>query len=208
MKVDYTPAYLIAFEDEIAALFADKRIAAPVHLAGGNEEKLIRIFQEHVNPDDWVLGGWRMHYHALLKGVPPEQLRQAVLDGKSISLCFPEYRILSSGIVGGVAPIAVGLALGIKRKEAPRKVICFLGDMSAESGIVHESIKYAAGFDLPVLWVIEDNEVSVSTSTIKVWGYKRPHKDFAPEFLLSGKILRYHYHLSRPHVGIGKHVAF
>lgn len=232
MKVTYTTADLIAFEDEIAALFAEKRIHAPVHLAGGNESQLIRIFEEHVNPDDWVLCSWRSHYHCLLKGVPPEQLRQAILDGKSISLCFPEHRILSSGIVGGTAPIAVGLAMGIKRKQSgmvqramddlpitfgellnsQRKIVCFLGDMTAETGIVHESIKYAAGFDLPILWVIEDNGLSVSTNTEEVWGGRHYYSGTVIRRNLpvnvESNVVRYRYTLTRPHVGIGTHVAF
>lgn len=224
MKVNYYPADLIGFEDEIAALFAEKRVHAPVHLAGGNEEQLIRVFQEHVEEQDWVLGGWRMHYHCLLKGVPPGQLRQAILDGKSISLCFPEHRILSSGIVGGVAPIAVGLAMGIKirgKQEAKIrgclppahercKVVCFLGDMTAETGIVHESIKYAVNHDLPVLFVIEDNGLSVSTNTLAVWGVTAYRWNFSEGYssLRPDKVVRYSYKLTRPHVGIGMHIAF
>lgn len=199
-----TASDLIAFEDEIAALFAEKRIRAPVHLAGGNEEQLIRVFREHVNEQDWVLCSWRSHYHCLLKGVPQDDLKRAILDGKSISLCFPEYRVLSSGIAGGVAPIAVGLAMGIKRKGEGRKVVCFLGDMTAEMGIVHESIKYAANHDLPVLFVVEDNGLSVSTETFKVWGFGR----MAGPWWQGPKILSYRYRLTRPHVGVGKHVEF
>ena len=220
MRVNHTAANLIAFEDEVATLFADKRIAAPVHLAGGNEDQLIRIFREHVNEQDWVLCSWRSHYHCLLKGVPPDQLRASILAGRSISLCFPEYRILSSGIVGGTAPIAVGLAMGVKQKWArlssfqgdDRKVVCFLGDMAAESGIVYESVKYAVNHDLPVLFIIEDNGLSVSTNTADAWKASRlcslRHLD--PYVLISNaaKVIRYHYELTRPHVGIGKHVAF
>ena len=201
MKVNWTPQQLIEFEDDIAARFAAKAILAPVHLAGGNEEQLIRTFEEHVHELDWVLCSWRSHYHCLLKGVPPDQLRAQILAGRSISLCFPEYRILSSGIVGGTAPIAVGLALGIKRKgeEKRRKVVCFLGDMSYEAGTVQEAIKYASGHNLPVLWVVEDNGLSVGTPTQETWGLRSSTCD---------TVLRYCYTLTRPHVGIGKFIAF
>ena len=216
MKAAYIPAELIAFEDEIAALFAAKCIHAPVHLAGGNEEQLIRVFQDHVNEQDWVLCSWRSHFHCLLKGVPPDQVRQAILDGRSISLCFPEYRVLSSGIAGGTAPIAVGLAMGIKRKGGGRKVACFIGDMAAEMGIVHESVKYAVNHDLPVLWIVEDNGLSVSTDTTKAWGcsnsWIRPHFDAERTLRgiqhMSSKLLVYQYKLTRPHVVIGRYVEF
>lgn len=193
-----TPADLIGFENEVAVRFEAGEIKAPIHLAGGNEEQLIHIFREHVNESDYVLSNWRSHYHCLLKGVPREQLMAEIVRGRSISLCFPEYRILSSAIVGGTAPIAVGLAAGIKAKGERRKVVCFLGDMAAQSGVVHESIKYATGHKLPVLWVVENNGLSVTTNTEESWGGCNRHPS----------LLRYDYKLTRPHCGIGKWVAF
>lgn len=200
MKTDWTPEKLSAFEDSIAEAFANKLVRGPVHLSGGNESQLIDLFDRHVNPEDWVLSHWRSHYTCLLKGVPPEQVRREILAGRSISLCFPEYRVLSSGIVGGTAPIAVGLALAIKRKGDRRKVVCMIGDMSAETGIVYESIKYAIGFNLPVLFIVEDNGLSVSTDTLAAWGYSGLE--------VCSKVIRYRYKLTRPHVGIGKYVSF
>lgn len=202
MKVSLTADDLIAFEDEIAALFADKKVRAPVHLAGGNEKPLIEIFEKHVDEQDWVLGSWRSHYHCLLKGVPPERVKEEIVAGRSISLCFPDYRILSSGIVGGTAPIAVGLAMAIKRKgeTGKRKVVCFVGDMTYETGIVQEAVRYARGHALPVLWVIEDNGLSVGTPTQEAWGARAP--------IWSDTTLYYRYHLTRPHVGIGNFVSF
>ena len=198
-----TAAELIAFEDEVAARFAAGSIRAPVHLAGGNEENLIEVFRTHVGPADWVLGTWRSHYHCLLKGVPSDEVMAAVMAGRSISLCFPAYRVLCSGIVGGCAPIAVGIAAGIKRKgeHRQRKVVCFLGDMAAASGIVWESFVYAGSHDLPVLWVIEDNGMSVCTSTELAWGVRRGRP---PKINVTG----YEYKLTRPHVGVGRWVKF
>ena len=115
----------------------------------------------------------------------------------------------------------IGDGFGIAvRARINRKVICFLGDMSAESGIVHESIKYAVNHDLPVLFVIEDNGLSVSTDTAAVWGRRFGHHLIGPfhPAVAEGlgpyaegqkcKVLRYCYKLTRPHVGIGQHVAF
>lgn len=204
MRVDWTPEQLFAFEEDIAQSFLRKEVLAPIHLAGGNERQLIEIFREHVNESDWVLGQWRSHYHCLLKGVPPEKVKAAILAGKSISLCFPEYRILCSGIAGGIAPIAVGIAMGIQRKgEAKQRKVCaFLGDMTAEMGCVHEAMKYADSFELPILWVIEDNGLSVQTPTDATWG-----ELVIPAGSRYGAI-RYRYTLSRPHVGCGKWVSF
>src|SRR5262252_6831964 len=103
-RLPYMEVFLRAFEEEIAQEFAAGNIRAPVHLAAGNETALIEIF-ERVKPDDWVLCSWRSHYHALLKGVPRHEVKAAIMAGHSISLCFPQYKVLSSAIVGGIAPI-------------------------------------------------------------------------------------------------------
>jgi len=192
-----TAEELLAFEADIAEVFATGAIKAPIHLGGGNEEQLIKIFAD-IRPQDWVLCGWRSHYHCLLKGVPLIELKAAILAGRSVSLAFPDYRVLCSGIVGGIAPIAVGLAYAIKARHDDAYVYCFLGDMTAESGIVHEAQKYAARQYLPVTFIVEDNELSVMTPTQRSWG------------MGSGRIdqQRYTYKLTRPHSGIGAWVRF
>src|ERR1700688_2554029 len=117
-----TGADLLAFEEEIAQEFAAGRIRSPIHLGGGNESQLIDIFSggnlpdRTIKPHDWVLAGWRSHYHCLLKGAPPAELKAAILAGQSVSLCFPKHKVLCSGIVGGIAPIAVGIAWSLKRR--------------------------------------------------------------------------------------------
>ena len=129
---------LIEFENEIARCFDDAQIRAPVHLYNGNEEQIIEIFQKHnIGPEDWVLCSWRSHYQCLLKGVPKDKLKEAILEGRSISLCFKEYKVVSSGIVTGVLPIAVGIAINLKRKNSKNRVFCFMGDMTSETGIAH-----------------------------------------------------------------------
>src|SRR5262245_15499534 len=133
---------LIDFETEMAETFNQGKIRAPIHLYSGNEEAMIQIFRE-VQAEDWVLCSWRSHYQCLLKGVPRERIKSEILAGRSISLCFPEYRILSSAIVTGVLPIAVGVAMSIQRAGGKNKVFCFLGEMTAETGVAHECIKYS-----------------------------------------------------------------
>src|ERR1041385_1716525 len=133
---------LIQFETEIADLFNAAKIRAPVHLYSGNEAQIIAVFKD-VRPDDWVMCSWRSHYQCLLKGVPREQVKAEIIAGRSISLCFPEHRIVSSAIVGGIVPIAVGAALAIKRNGGKNRVHCFMGEMTAESGIAHECVKYS-----------------------------------------------------------------
>ena len=101
---------LILFEKEIADLFNRGKIKSPIHLYKGNENKIINVFK-NIRENDWVFCSWRSHYQCLLKGVPPKKVKDEILSGRSISLCFPEYKIFSSGLVGGVLPIALGTAI-------------------------------------------------------------------------------------------------
>lgn len=195
---------LIDFETDIAAEFNAGRIPYPVHLSDGNEDQLIEVFWD-IRRRDWICGSWRSHYHCLLKGVPGETLKAAIMDGKSIALNFPEHRIVCSALAGGSIPIALGIALGIKRNGVAERVHCFVGDMMAESGIFSEARKYARFNDLPVRWIIEDNGVSVCTDTADAWGGSTNH--LAP----SGRpvdLVHYRYHSKYPHAGAGSRVQF
>ena len=131
-------------------------------------------------------------------------LKAAILQGSSISLCFKEYRILSSGIVTGVLPISTGIALDIKRKGGTNRVYCFMGDMTSETGIAYECIKYSRNFKLPIHFIIEDNEKSVCTETRKAWNQKKlSYEGFSDEY-----VTYYHYKLKHPHAGAGKRIQF
>ena len=169
MITDLTPKDLIEFETNIADTFNNGDIKAPVHLYSGNEEQIINVFKD-IKESDWVFCSWRSHYQCLLKGVPEDELKKKIIEGKSISLCFPKYKIISSAIVGGIIPIAVGLALSLKRQESTSSVHCFVGDMTSETGIFHESYKYSKNFNLPIRFIIEDNSLSVCTDTREAWG--------------------------------------
>lgn len=203
MITKLTKKDLIKFEDKVAETFNAGKIRAPVHLYYGNEEETINIFQ-NIEEEDWVLCSWRSHYQCLLKGVPEEDLIAEILEGRSISLSFPEYRILSSGIVGGVLPIATGIALSIKLNKKENKVFCFLGDMTAETGIAHECIKYSRNHNLPIKFIIEDNGISVCTDTRKSWG----SDILSYEDSNDSMIIYYKYKSKYPHAGAGTRVQF
>jgi len=84
-------------------------------------------------------------------------------------------------------------------------VHCFLGDMTAETGIAHECIKYATNFDLPIRFVVEDNGKSVCTDTFSAWGAENS------SFAGRGdhpKVVYYRYQTSYPHAGAGARVQF
>ena len=188
---------LLEFEEEIKELFLDKKIHAPVHLSKGNETQLIKIFQD-IKKEDWVFSTHRSHYHALLKGVDRNWLKNEILEKRSICIHNKKCKFFSSAIVAGVIPIAVGTALGIKKQNKKNKVWVFIGDMAAEMGIAYESMKYSGGFELPITFIIEDNGVSVDTPTKKVWG----------ESGKSADIIKYKYERGYPHQGCGIWVTF
>ena len=197
---------LVSFEREIADIFAQGKIRAPVHLRAGREEELIRIFREQkIGDDDYVFGFWDSHELALLKGVPREELKQAILDGKSISLCFPEYKILCSGIVGSLMGAAVGVAWALKRDKKKGRVFLFCGDMSSETGIFHEAVKYAVNYDLPVTFIVCDNGLSVMTNTREVWGCSEP---WFKGTKYEKKVIYFKYTNEFPHSWLGKLIKF
>ena len=194
---------LINFENDIANTFNNGKIRAPIHLYSNNENFLIKFFKK-VKKNDWVFCSWRSHYQCLLKGVPPKLLKKEILDGKSISLCFPKYKIYSSAIVGGILPISIGMALSLKRKKSKNKVFCFMGEMTSETGIAHESIKYSINKKLPIHFIVEDNEKSVCTDTRNAWNQKKlTYENISDEY-----VTYYHYTSKYPHAGAGKRIQF
>lgn len=192
---------LIAFERDIADAWEAKGIRAPVHLAGGNEDYLIDIFGQ-IKPQDWIFGQWRSHYHCLLKGVPPDRLKADILAGNSIHLCYPEYNIVSSAIAGQVASWAVGTAEAIQMLSEDATVWCFVGDMTCQMGVFYEALSYGFGRRLPIMFVIEDNGLSVGTPTSEAW----PQVD---DRLVDSCIYNYEYKLPWPHSGsTGQRINF
>jgi pyruvate dehydrogenase E1 component alpha subunit len=181
------------FEAQVAQAFDAKKIRGPIHLSDGNEEALISIFKQ-IKRTDWVFSTWRSHLHALLHGVPRETVMAEILAGRSMSLHFPEYRFFTSPIVGGILPIACGVA------AAGERVWCFIGDMAASIGTFHDAEQFAHGHDLPITFVIEDNGLSVNTPTTETWGLSHAFEN--------RKTIRYVYKRGCPHVGSGAYVTF
>ena len=89
--------------------------------------------------------------------------------------------------------------MGIKERGSDEKVFVFIGDMSFESGIFYEVHKYARNFDLPIVFVVEDNQVSTYTPTEATWNKKREIPD---------DVIHYTYKSKFPHYGSGKWVVF
>lgn len=193
-----TKKKLIDFEVIIQSLYEKGKIKAPIHLSGNNEDQLIKIFRK-INSTDWVVSNWRSHYHALLHGIPEIWLKKRIIEGRSMGINSKRYKFYSSSIVGGGLPIALGLAMSIKKKKLKEKVYVFIGDMTFETGIFYETYKYSKNFNLPIKYVVEDNGLSTNTPTKFTWNKTQK----APK-----DIIYYKYKRKFPHHGTGNWVLF
>ena len=198
-KTFLTKQNLIDFELRVKEEYEKATITGPVHMSGGNEEQLLEIFQ-YVDDNDWVFSSWRNHYHALLHGVPEEHLWDLIVSGKSMSVYCKQPKLYTSSIVGGIIPIALGAAQALKIKNSPQKVWCFIGDMTFETGVFHEAYKYSRCHDLPLEFVIEDNDMSTNTPTSETWNSQKSDK---PE-----DVFYYNYERVYPHHGTGQWILF
>jgi TPP-dependent pyruvate/acetoin dehydrogenase alpha subunit len=189
---------LIDFEKRVKKVYEAGEIKAPIHLSGNNEDQLIKIFK-NIDKDDWVFSTWRNHYHALLHGFDPEELFNLIKEGSSMGINSVERKFYSSSIVGGILPIALGVAQSIKLKKQTNKVWCFIGDMTFETGVFHECYKFSRNFQLPIEFVVEDNNMSTNSPTDKTWGKKSK----IPE-----DVYYYEYERKYPHHGTGTWVLF
>ena len=196
--VTITKDELISFETEVKEKYEAGEIPSPIHLAKDNEDELIEIFQ-YIHSEDWIFQAWRNHYHALLHGFNRQQLMDDIVDGRSMATSSKVNKFYSSAIVGGIIPIALGAAMALKQKGSDRKVWCFIGDMTFETGVFHESYKYAKNFELPIQFVVEDNNLSVHTPTDAAWGVRQE----VPE-----DVVYYRYENGYPHHGTGAWVNF
>jgi 2-oxoisovalerate dehydrogenase E1 component len=205
-----TSQELIDFETEIGNLFNAAKIPAPIHLYSDNEENIAKVFEKIDINKDWVCCTWRNHYQGLLKGIPKAVLKEAIMDGKSMVMNLPEYKFICSSIVGGIPSIATGIALAAKLRNTGEQVWCWTGDMSAETGAWSEAYKYSVAQNLPITFIVEDNELSVLTPTAEMWGSS---KWYLPEqnvdWYEGSHLIYYKYKNSKyPHAGAGKRVQF
>ena len=198
MHKKITKEFLIDFETDIKKIYNRGAIRGPIHLSGNNEDILIKIFKK-IKKNDWVLSTWRSHYHAILHGLNPNWIKKEILKGRSMGMNSFKKKFYASSIVGGIIPIALGIAMGLKRKKSKSRVWVFIGDMAFETGVFHEVYKYSKNFNLPLNFVVEDNNLSTNTPTNKVWGKKSK---------IPKDVIYYSYKRPYPHHGTGTWVLF
>lgn len=195
-----TPQELIATEEEIANLWNQGEINSLLHLDasidGSLEQFLCDFFHSNVKPTDYVLGSHRSHLIFQLHG--GTDLVEQVKRGKSMFLHQKFPFILTSAIVAGVASIAVGIALAIQRRGGSEKVFVFCGDACTEHGHWLESVYYSITKNLPIQWVVLDNDSSCGVTKEERLG----NRWFCTPF--SESVTRFRYLMKWPHAGSGQ----
>jgi TPP-dependent pyruvate/acetoin dehydrogenase alpha subunit len=192
----HTAQSLIAFEDRVRESWQSGNLPCLLHLCGGEEQILIDIFADH-KPGDWTFGNHRSHYLALLAGMSEQQVWDGIHRGDSMFLYSREHRFYSSAILAGCCAIAVGVAVALKAEGSDNHVRCFIGDGAEESGFYYEAVLYAHGHNLPITFVILDNNRQVDTPKLERRGIKYGLLDAIP------CVHRYHYTPTYPHGGSG-----
>ena len=161
------------FEEKCAELYTQEKIRGFLHLYIGEEAVAVGVMQA-LGPDDAVVATYREHGHALLKGVSANSIMAEMYGkqegcsrgrGGSMHLFDTKVRFYGgNAIVAGGLPIAIGLALADKLAGRKRVTVCFFGEGAAAEGEFHESLNLAALWQLPVLFVCENNRYAMGTA--------------------------------------------
>ena len=161
------------FEDKCAELYTQQKIRGFLHLYDGEEAVAAGVIPL-LGADDRLVATYREHGHALVRGVPMNAVMAEMYGkangcaggrGGSMHLFSRDHNFYGgNAIVGGGLPLAIGLGLGDKMNQESRVTACFFGDGAVAEGEFHESLNLAALWDLPVLFVCENNGYAMGTA--------------------------------------------
>lgn len=169
------------FEKKTSELYAAGNIPGFVHLYVG-EEAVASGVCANLNADDYITSTHRGHGHLIGKGGDMKLMMAELYakktgyckgKGGSMHICDLNLGILgSNGIVGAGLPIIVGAGFACKKKAKDQVAVCFFGDGASNRGTFHESINMAAIWDLPVVYVCENNLYGISGSQRELMSVK------------------------------------
>lgn len=169
----YKKMYLIRqFEETLNDFFKKGVLRGTTHGCIGQECVSVGIIESIDIKKDFVTSNHRGHGHYLaltddVYGLACEIMgkKDGVIQGKGGSQHIHFQNFYTNGITGGMIPIAVGLALSIKIKKENSLVVAFLGDGAMNEGYVMEALNLAGVYQVPILFVLENNEYAMSTKT-------------------------------------------
>ncbi|MFD3921974.1 pyruvate dehydrogenase (acetyl-transferring) E1 component subunit alpha [Streptomyces sp. NPDC058595] len=160
------------FEERCVELYSSGEIRGFVHLCIGEEAVAVGVHRA-LDPDDAVVSTYREHGHALARGLPVESVFAEMLGrvtgcsrgrGGSMHLFDSSRRFYGGhGIVAGGLPVATGLALAERMRRTDRLTCCLFGDGAMAEGEFHETANLAALWELPLLFVCENNLYAMGT---------------------------------------------
>lgn len=162
------------FEEKVDELFMRGEVHGTTHLSIGEEATAVGALAA-LRSDDYITSTHRGHGHCIAKGADLP-LMVAELLGKETGYCrgrggsmhiadVKTGNLGANGVVGGGIPIATGVGLSLQLQGLDRICLCFFGDGAANEGTFHESINMAAIWDLPVVFLCENNQYGMSMST-------------------------------------------
>jgi pyruvate dehydrogenase E1 component subunit alpha len=161
------------FEERCAQLYVEGRIGGFLHLYIGQEAVGVGAMSL-MRPDDYLIAYYRDHGYALARGADPRLLLAelcgkftGISRGKGGSMHFydvPRGNFGGDGIVGGHLPLAAGMGYGIRLRNTDQVCLCFFGDGAVNEGAFHEALNVSALWDLPVVYIIENNRYGMGTS--------------------------------------------
>lgn len=164
------------FEEAVDSLFARGLMHGTMHLSIGQEGSAVGACAALEN-SDFITSTHRGHGHCIAKGADLTRMMAELLAkqtgycrGRGGSMHIADAatgNLGANGIVGGGIPIAAGAGLAQKMKGTDRVVMCFFGDGATNEGAFHEGVNLAAIWDLPVIFVVENNKYGMSFSTEK-----------------------------------------
>ena len=161
------------FEEACAELYGQGKIRGFLHLYVGEEAVAVGTLHA-LNEQDSIVATYREHGHALVRGMSAQSIMAEMFGklegccrgrGGSMHLFDAATRFYGgNAIVGGGLPLAVGLALADKMQNIDRVTACFFGDGAVAEGAFHESLNLAALWQLPVLFLCENNRYGMGTA--------------------------------------------
>lgn len=172
-KLLYQLLLIRRFEEKSAELYTKEKIRGFLHLYIGEEAVATGVIQA-LQPEDYVLGTYREHAHALARDVEAGAIMAEMYGkqegcsrgrGGSMHIFDKERNFFGgSAIVGGHLPLATGMALASKKLKKDNITVCFFGEGAAAEGIFHEALNLAALWKIPVLFVCENNLYAMGTA--------------------------------------------
>jgi len=165
------------FEERVYYMFLQGTLPGTIHQSQGQEASAVGVCSA-LQEKDVITSTHRPHSHAIARGVPVNSLMAELFakktgccraKGGSMHVGDPEAGMLPAiAIVGGGIPIAAGCALAFQYLKRPRIAACFFGEGATNIGTFHEGLNMAAIWNLPVVFVCENNKYAASTAVEKV----------------------------------------